>query len=609
MTPKMRSWVTMMNRNRTIRHAHRGVALLTVLALIMAITVLSLGFLSRSTTELACGSNMALRVQMDQTAASGLEHARGLFLNAPQSTDPEGYWTGATAQQLDASTSDFYDVTVAADANDHCNYLVTCEAYRIENAERIGQSSLEAQLRLDPCITVWLGATTAIPVATVIEGDLYCAGDLANQGTINGDVFAAGTFTGTSPQGRAQASVASPPLAWPAVEVADYNPTYQVDETSYSSNPIFTSPMSGIYGPDLSNPGGVCYRHGDTTISGDLTIAGLLVVNGDLTVKLSASDNTIRAVQGFPALLVGGDLIVESGGRLVVEGLAIVQGKTYLATDGAIVSVTGGLLIGQGLWETTSDGSGNGHVGTLYGAPTFTTGRTAGGLAFDGVDDYVDCGAGAGLDITGQITVAAWVNTNGVGNGQHNPLVTKGDRTYALKHGPDSSISFFIYDPVAKWQVAEQSVSDTFNGQWHHLAGTYDGNDVKLYIDGVEQDSHPFVGTINNLVFPLHIGHNAQETDRFYDGTIDEVRIYSRALSPAEIQALHDSPSALGDSTGLQARYQFNETGADVRITAHPAAATIVVWDWDAVDMAWEGQHWGTAVGAFFKSVQRPQYD
>lgn len=103
----------------------RGAALLVVLFIVMAITVASLGFLSRSDVELACGRNMVLRTQMDYLAESGLEHARGLILN-PQDVDSE-YWTGAEAQQLVAGSTEYYDLEVVRDDSDpmdRCNYTI-----------------------------------------------------------------------------------------------------------------------------------------------------------------------------------------------------------------------------------------------------------------------------------------------------------------------------------------------------------------------------------------------------------------------------------------------------------------------------------------------------
>ena len=585
------------------KNTPKGIALLMVLAIIMAITVLSLGFLARTNTELTCGQNMALRVQMDQTAASGLEHARGLMLHPPDSITTGGYWPGATAQQLDPTTADFYDVNVVPDVNDHCNYFITCDAYRLRNAEKVGRSAFAAQLRLDPCIAFWLGPNTAIPQATVIDGDLYCGGNLVNQGTIQGDVFAIGTISGVSPQGRATSFVASPPLSWP--DVNDYyDGIYRVGDTEYLSTSMTSTP-TGTFIPDLSsNPGGVCYRDGNVTLSGDVAIKGLLVVTGNLTVRGSNTTNAITAVKGFPALLVRGDVIVESGGRLTVDGLAVIEGKVLVSASAGRVTVTGGLLAADGFWETTDDASGNALTGTVHGAPTWTTGRIEEAIEFDGVDDYVDCGDDPSLAITTAITVAAWVKTKDVGNGQHNPFVTRGDRTYGLKHNESGKIEFFIYDNNTWWSAAHAPGS-SFNGTWHHVAGTYDGSDVRLYIDGVERHSTPHTGTIDNQAYSLNIGRNAEEADRFYNGAIDEVCIYARALSAVEILFLHNNPGLLADTTGLRARYLFNEVGANVDINPNPAAAAIVLWDWHAGDMEWKGRHWGPAVGAFFKSVDR----
>jgi len=243
----------------------------------------------------------------------------------------------------------------------------------------------------------------------------------------------------------------------------------------------------------------------------------------------------------------------------------------------------------------------------VYGASIWnpTEGQSAGALQLDGVDDYVDCGNDSAFAIVDRITVAAWVKTNDAGNGEHNPFVTKGDRTYALKHNAGNTIEFFVYDPVAQWCSATYAVNSSFNDQWHHVAGTYDGNDVKLYIDGVLAATASQVGTINHLVYAVNIGRNAQEPDRFYDGAIDEVRIYGRALDATEILQLHDSPSLAGDTSNLAARYRFDESGSTVSLTADPRKTALIIWDWDGATSAWKGQYWSQAAGAFFKSVRR----
>jgi len=200
-----------------------GVALLVVLFIVMAITILSLGFVTRSDVELSCGQNMLLKTQMDYLAESGLEHARGLILNPQDVDDPVyTYWRGSTSLQL-TSGSDYYDVVVVRDENDFCNYTIDCDAYRLDGTEKISLSRLRAELRLDPCIAYWwVGSNTTISSSMIINGDVYCGNNLINNGTIDGDVFAVGTIGGNgTAAGRQNESVTqSYPVAWPGLEVA-----------------------------------------------------------------------------------------------------------------------------------------------------------------------------------------------------------------------------------------------------------------------------------------------------------------------------------------------------------------------------------------------------
>ncbi len=186
--------------------------------------------------------------------------------------------------------------------------------------------------------------------------------------------------------------------------------------------------------------------------------------------------------------------------------------------------------------NSVQDGSGNGLNGAIMGNPFFVEGIAGMALTFDGVNDYVNLGNSAAFDITEQITLSAWVNTNDTANGQHNPYVGKGDHAYAIKHASSNSIEFFIYN--AGWRVAQVSVDSSFNGEWHHVAGTYDGSELKTYVDGILGATVAHVGLIDVQIHNLTIGNNSEESGRFYDGAIDEVNIYNRALSKGEIRFL-----------------------------------------------------------------------
>jgi cytoskeletal protein CcmA (bactofilin family) len=318
--------------NRKSPRARPGVALLIVLFIVMAITILSLGFVSRSDVELSCGQNMLLRTQMDYLAESGLEHARGLILNPQDVSDPTyPYWRGGTGFQLVSGSNDYYDVAVNREA-DLCNYTIDCDAYRLDGTERTGLSRLRAELRIDPCIAYWAGSNTAIWPAMTINGDVYCGGTLTNNGSINGDAFAIGAIIGPNiPTGRKNEYVAAGyPVAWPNLAVADF--------TTYT-----------IVDGDVASIDGVGYSAGDANMPSGVTINGTLIVDGNLTV--SGTGNVITAEPNLPALLVGGQVVMKDGSSLQINGLAQIEQQITVDPDTTAtprIDVTGGLFIHQG---------------------------------------------------------------------------------------------------------------------------------------------------------------------------------------------------------------------------------------------------------------------
>jgi len=325
---------------------HGGAALLVVLFIVMAITILAFNFMTRSDIELACGQNMTLRTAMDYLAESGLQHARGLILN-PQDVSTE-YWTGAAAQQLVADSSDYYDVTVTRIGN--CNYKISSEAYRQKGAEKIGRSNLTAELRLDPCIALWTGSSWNSEGRVTVNGDVYCNGDLGNSAygyaTINGDAFARGDIT--IPVRGSKNAYASAPITLPGLDTSQFSSSYYIGTNSYSVQTVTGDLAPPGYYPSESNPAGIYYYNGDANLPGDVTINGMLVVKGNLKVK--GTNNVITAVKNFPALLVGGTLTMENAATLSVEGLCQVKNDVTVKSmaKNVHIIVNGALLILNG---------------------------------------------------------------------------------------------------------------------------------------------------------------------------------------------------------------------------------------------------------------------
>lgn len=205
-----------------------------------------------------------------------------------------------------------------------------------------------------------------------------------------------------------------------------------------------------------------------------------------------------------------------------------------------------GHWIGGGSGNTWFDRSGYGNHGTLTNGPVWTLGvggkRNA--IQFDGVNDYV---LGSVSDqvllITSTVTACCWVR----------PLAATG--TYELlaakRNSNGSSTAFQIFLNTGNrrfgYYNGTNAAVGTFappTGEWTHLLATVTGTALTLYANGTLTDSITVSGGVGNggSGFPLQIGANQQSSGEYYSGLIDDVRVYNRALSSAEI-ALLASPS------------------------------------------------------------------
>jgi hypothetical protein len=192
--------------------------------------------------------------------------------------------------------------------------------------------------------------------------------------------------------------------------------------------------------------------------------------------------------------------------------------------------------------DFADDSSGNNRFGRLMGDPKWqpSGGKIGGALEFDGDGDYIDLGTNLVPDITGQITVTAWIKVNAF-NYDYTAIITKGDSAWRLQRDQATDHLEFACSgldvPNMQWSnvLGNVNVND---GQWHHAAGVYDGEMLYLYVDGKLDVSSKAAGTINTNDQPVYIGENAEQQERFWNGLIDDVRIYNYALSEEEIMTL-----------------------------------------------------------------------
>ena len=187
----------------------------------------------------------------------------------------------------------------------------------------------------------------------------------------------------------------------------------------------------------------------------------------------------------------------------------------------------------EGSGAVVDDASGNNNTGTIVGA-SWTTGQYGSGLLFDGANDYLQVASSQTLNMTDEITIEAWISSP-TGSGW-DCIFSKGyySEAYSLFLENGNEIGFYLAGNEIMTGATIPSNSLT------HVALTYDGSQVIAYVNGLEVYSVTLTGPIATSPNPLYIGQMSAG-DQF-SGTIDEVRIYDRALTATEIQTDMNSP-------------------------------------------------------------------
>ncbi len=171
-------------------------------------------------------------------------------------------------------------------------------------------------------------------------------------------------------------------------------------------------------------------------------------------------------------------------------------------------------------------------------------GRIGGALEFDGKSNYVDCGNRPEFEGREALTVAAWIKARKLDK-PWQAIVTKGDTAWRLQRASDSShVTFDVnLGTVAENGLANlasvRTKQELTDANWHHLAATFDGSRISLYLDGELQQSAAAKAPLARNNDALVIGDNAARRGRYFDGWIDDVRIYGYALSAEEVKALN----------------------------------------------------------------------
>lgn len=185
------------------------------------------------------------------------------------------------------------------------------------------------------------------------------------------------------------------------------------------------------------------------------------------------------------------------------------------------------------------DSTGNDNTGTeqnMTDAGNQVAGTVGNCMDFnDGVDDeYIDCGNDASLQITGQaITIETlyWARTNATGAGNDRFIDKKINTSPYISYGMTrAGTSATVKFHIATGGVLNNAQSDDLTIQtWYHLMGTYDGANIKIYVNGVLKGTTPKTGNINGTSNPLLFGRNLTYPEEAFQGRLQEIKVVEAA--------------------------------------------------------------------------------
>ncbi len=270
--------------------------------------------------------------------------------------------------------------------------------------------------------------------------------------------------------------------------------------------------LAGCYQPHAA-PGAPC-GIGDVCPSGLTCIDNACVLPGTQPVDAPHDATAIDT----PFSMHDGPRFFDAGGDAAPSGLVAYWKFDDDPTNGAL------------------DSSGHGHTGTcVTTCPTVVAGKVGMAYQFDATQSEALVVPDS-MDFRGNVTIAAWFMANDSTADLSmlaKPFSTASDNSWQLEFRSTGFVSFS--GGSVHYLDSAQTIT---RAVWHHAAGTWDGTTKRLYIDGVEVSN--VAATLSYDTHDVYLGadNNAGSTALFFSGTLDELRVYSRALSASEVAAL-----------------------------------------------------------------------
>jgi len=229
-------------------------------------------------------------------------------------------------------------------------------------------------------------------------------------------------------------------------------------------------------------------------------------------------------------------------------------------------NVVGAWLFEEGSGNIAKDSSGKGNNGEIKGSPKWVNGKFGRAMEFNGKTDYIVIKDSNSLDLN-FMTVAAWINLTNYSDDQR--VITKEEgvndpySVYSLQISGTDDKKLEFRPTLNKTRQRVESVVDVPLGQWTHVAATYDGKEVVLYINGEIDKKASLTGDMMVNDKDLWIGASEFWTPRFFNGIMDEASLFNVPLALNDVKSL--MMNGLGSLLAVQPAGKLTNTWAEIK--------------------------------------------
>jgi len=209
-----------------------------------------------------------------------------------------------------------------------------------------------------------------------------------------------------------------------------------------------------------------------------------------------------------------------------------------VGTDLSIWSEASGLVgywtMNEGSGVSVADSSGNENTGTITGANWTENGKLGSALSFNSTSDWVRVNSAVVLNNTTAMSVTAWIKSNTIS--EHQTIVSRNGPFFLRLSGGKLRVGIY----TGTWRFVN-GIKSLESNTWYHIVLTYDGLRMKSYINGVLDTDNEKTGGLTAFQH-MYFGYPTPVGEQFlFNGVIDEIQIFNRALAPAEIKAIYNA--------------------------------------------------------------------